>query len=157
MEDIIDKQIIIVNGSNLSSITVNIDPIKNVSSLKLVDTNATISTTQTELQTVYMCINDFGLKRIYDNDKYKNGIDVFNSINFYPNCKNNDCHTTGIISDFNLDTQNYVFNPIKGELTRLNISFKRYNYDTKILEDYELHKFSLELCVYSKRMKVTMF
>jgi hypothetical protein len=157
MEDIIDKKVIIVNGSNLSTITVNIDPIKNVSSLKLVEAYATLNTIQTNLETVYMCINDYGLKRLYDNNKYKTGIDIFNNITFYPDCKKNDCHSTGIISDFNLDTQNYVFNPIKGELNKLTISFKKYNFNSKELVDYTLYNFSLELCIYSKRMKVTMF
>lgn len=156
MEDIIDKKVLIINGSNLSSITVDIDPIKNVSSIKILETYANIGIPQTELLTVYLCINDYGLKTIYDNDKYKYGIDVFNNINFYPNCNKNECNSTGIISDFNLDTQNYVFNPIKGELTRLNLSFKKYNTSNE-LEDFELNKFSIELCIYSKRMKVTMF
>ena len=36
MEDIIDKKVIIVNGSEISNIKINIEPIKNVTSIKLV-------------------------------------------------------------------------------------------------------------------------
>jgi|TARA_B110000093_G_C12558446_1_gene240900 hypothetical protein len=157
MEDIIDKKVIIVNGSNLSNIQVNIEPIKNVTSIKLLEVYADSGTIGTNLETVYMFINDYGLKTLYDNNNYKHGINVFNNITFYPNCNKNECNNTGIISDFNLDTQNYVFNPIVGDLNRLNISFKKYDFESNILENHKLHKFSLELCIYSKRMKVTMF
>ena len=157
MEDIIDKKVIIVNGSNLSNIQVNIEPIKNVTSIKLLEVYADSGTIGTNLETVYMFINDYGLKTLYDNNNYKHGINVFNNITFYPNCNKNECNNTGIISDFNLDTQNYVFNPIKGELSTLDISFKNYNKEKKELEDFKDFAFSLELCIYSKRMKMTMF
>jgi len=42
MEDILDKKTIIVNGSNISNITLDIDPIKNVNSIKLVETYANL-------------------------------------------------------------------------------------------------------------------
>ena len=116
---------------------------------------ATLNYDITTLETVYIFINDYGLKTLYDNDNYKYGINVYNNMTFNPSCIINECINTGIISDFNLDTQNYTFNPIKGELTRLNISFKKYN-SSMVLEDCRLN-FSLELCIYSKRMKVSMF
>lgn len=155
MEDILDKKTIIINGSNISNITVDIEPIKNVCSIKLIDIYA-IRDTTTDLDKIYLCINDYGLKTLYDNSNYKSGINVFNNIIFYPLLIKNELNGTGIISDFNLDTQNYVFNPIQGELNRLNIYFKKYN-NTSELVDYQLKDFSLELCIYSKRMKLTMF
>ena len=155
MEDKLDKKTIIINGSSISDITVDIEPIKNVCSIKLIDIYATRDTT-TDLDKIYLCINDYGLKTLYDNSNYKSGINVFNNIIFYPSFIKNELNGTGIISDFNLDTQNYVFNPIQGELNRLNISFKKYN-NTSELIDYQLKDFSLELCIYSKRMKLTMF
>tara|TARA_B100001778_G_scaffold234354_1_gene195301 strand:- start:7645 stop:8112 length:468 start_codon:yes stop_codon:yes gene_type:complete len=155
MEDKLDKKTIIINGSNISDITVNIEPIKNVCSIKLIDIYATRDTS-TDLDKIFLCINDYGLKTLYDNSNYKSGINVFNNIIFYPSFTKNELNGTGIISDFNLDTQNFVFNPIQGELNRLNISFKKYN-NTSELIDYTLKDFSLELCIYSKRMKLTMF
>ena len=155
MEDKLDKKTIIINGSNISNITVDIEPIKNVCSIKLIDIYA-IRDTTTDLDKIYLCINDYGLKTLYDNNNYKSGINVFNNIIFYPSFIKNELNGTGIISDFNLDTQNYVFNPIQGELNRLNISFKKYNNTSKLI-DYQLKDFSLELCIYSKRMKLTMF
>ena len=155
MEDKLDKKTIIINGSNISNITVDIEPIKNVCSIKLIDIYA-IRDTTTDLDKIYLCINDYGLKTLYDNSNYKSGINVFNNIIFNPSFIKNELNGTGIISDFNLDTQNYVFNPIQGELNRLNISFKKYN-NTSELIDYQLKDFSLELCIYSKRMKLTMF
>ena len=158
MEDILDKKTIIVNGSNISNITLDIDPIKNVNSIKLVETYAILGAVATELTNIYICINDYPLKTIYSKDSNNNTIatNVFSNIIFFKGLNKNELNGTGIITDFNLDPQNYVFNPIKGELHRLNISFKKLNTDN-VLIDYTLNNFSLELCIYSKRMKLTMF
>jgi len=158
MEDILDKKTVIVNGSNTPNITIDIDPIKNVNSIKLVEIYANLETTATELTNIYICINDYPLKTIYSKDTDNNSIatNVFSNIIFFKGSNKNELNGTGIITDFNLDPQNYVFNPIKGELNRLNISFKELNTDN-VLVDYILHNFSLELCIYSKRMKLTMF
>jgi hypothetical protein len=158
MEDILDKKTVIVNGSNTPNITIDIDPIKNVNSIKLVEIYANLETTATELTNIYICINDYPLKTIYSKDTDNNSIatNVFSNIIFFNGSNKNELNGTGIITDFNLDPQNYVFNPIKGELNRLNISFKELNTDN-VLVDYILHNFSLELCIYSKRMKLTMF
>ena len=42
MEDILDKKTVIVNGSNTPNITIDIDPIKNVNSIKLVEIYANL-------------------------------------------------------------------------------------------------------------------
>lgn len=159
MEDILDKKTIIVNGSNISNITLDIDPIKNVNSIKLVETYAILGAVATELTNIYICINDYPLKTIYSKDSNNNTIatNVFSNIIFFKGLNKNELNGTGIITDFNLDPQNYVFNPIKGELNRLNISFKKLD-STNVLVDFTLDfNFSLELCIYSKRMKLTMF
>ena len=159
MEDILDKKTIIVNGSNISNITLDIDPIKNVNSIKLVEIYANLGTIATELTKMYICINDYPLKTIYTKDSNKNTIatNVFSNIIFFNGLGKNELNGTGIITDFNLDPQNYVFNPIKGELNRLNISFKELN-NHNVLVNFTLDfNFSLELCIYSKRMKLTMF
>jgi len=158
MEDILDKKTVIVNGSNTPNITIDIDPIKNVNSIKLVEIYANLGGTATKLTNIYICINDYPLKTIYSKDTDNNSIatNVFSNIIFFNGSNKNELNGTGIITDFNLDPQNYVFNPIKGELNRLNISFKELNTDN-VLVDYILHNFSLELCIYSKRMKLTMF
>ena len=158
MEDILDKKTIIVNGSDTSNITLDIDPIKNVNSIKLVETYANLASNATELTKIYICINDYALKTIYSKDSYNNTIatNIFSNIIFFNGLNKNELNGTGIITDFNLDPQNYVFNPIKGELNRLNISFKKLD-SNNVLVDYILHNFSLELCIYSKRMKLTMF
>ena len=159
MEDILDKKTVIVNGSNTPNITIDIDPIKNVNSIKLVEIYAILGAVATELTNIYICINDYPLKTIYSKDPNNNNTiatNVFSNIIFFKSFSKNELNGTGIITDFNLDPQNYVFNPIKGELNRLNISFKELNTDN-VLVDYILHNFSLELCIYSKRMKLTMF
>jgi hypothetical protein len=158
MEDILDKKTIIVSGSSTSNITLDIDPIKNVNSIKLVETYANLSSNATELKNVYICINDYPLKTLYSKDSNNNTIatNIFSNIIFFKDFSKNELNGTGIITDFNLDPQNYVFNPIKGELSRLNISFKKLD-SNNVLVDEILHNFSLELCIYSKRMKLTMF
>jgi hypothetical protein len=155
-EDIIDKKVIIIDEENTSNISIEIEPIKNVIGIKLVESYATISTNTDKLQTAYICINDYRLKTItktIDNNTYTN--DVFSSMIFYPDKKYNEQIGTGIISTFNIDTQNYVFNPVKGELRKLDISFKSLD-GTNLIEK-ELVSVYLELCIYSKRMKQTMF
>ena len=157
MEDILDKKTIIVNGSDTSNITLDIDPIKNVNSIKLVETYANLASNAPELTKIYICINDYPLKTIYSNDNNNTiATNVFSNIIFFKGLNKNELNGTGVITDFNLDPQNYVFNPIKGELNRLNISFKKLD-SNNVLVDYILHNFSLELCIYSKRMKLTMF
>ena len=157
MEDILDKKTIIVSGSSTSNITLDIDPIKNVNSIKLVETYAILASNATELTKIYICINDYALKTIYSNDNNNTiATNIFSNIIFFKGLNKNELNGTGVITDFNLDPQNYVFNPIKGELNRLNISFKTLNTDN-VLVDYTLDNFSLELCIYSKRMKLTMF
>lgn len=161
MEDILDKKTVIVNGSNTPNITIDIDPIKNVNSIKLVEiyANLGITATATKLTNIYICINDYPLKTIYSKDTDNNSIatNVFSNIIFFNGSNKNELNGTGIITDFNLDPQNYVFNPIKGELNRLNISFKELNTDNVLVDCTLDFNFSLELCIYSKRMKLTMF
>lgn len=156
-EDIIDKKIIIINETDKDNISIEIEPIKNVTSIKLVESYATISTSNPDkIETVYICINDYILKTItktIDNKTYTN--DVFSSMIFHPNTAYNEPNGTGTISTFNIDTQNYVFNPVKGELRKLDISFKSLD-GTNLIEK-ELVSVYLELCIYSKRMKQTMF
>lgn len=158
MEDILDKKTVIVNGSNTPNITIDIDPIKNVNSIKLVEIYANLGAVATKLTNIYICINDYPLKTIYSKDTDNNSIatNVFSNIIFFNGSNKNELNGTGIITDFNLDPQNYVFNPIKGELNRLNISFKKLD-STNALVDFPLNDVSLELCIYSKRMKLTMF
>tara|TARA_B000000477_G_scaffold110372_1_gene103812 strand:+ start:564 stop:1043 length:480 start_codon:yes stop_codon:yes gene_type:complete len=159
MEDILDKKTVIVSGSNTPNITLDIDPIKNVNSIKLVEIYVSLGAVAPKLTNIYICINDYPLKTIYSKDSNNNTIatNVFSNIIFFKGLNKNELNGTGIITDFNLDPQNYVFNPIKGELNRLNISFKELNTDN-VLIDYTLDfNFSLELCIYSKRMKLTMF
>ena len=158
MEDILDKKTIIVSGIDTSNITLDIDPIKNVNSIKLVETYANLATNATELKNIYICINDYALKTIYSKDSNNNTIatNVFSNIIFFKGLNKNELNGTGVITDFNLDPQNDVVNPIKGELNRLNISFKKLD-SNNVLIDYTLDNFSLELCIYSKRMKLTMF
>ena len=150
-EDIIDKKVIIVDGTSSSNISIEIEPIKNVTSIKLVESYATIDTS-TSLEKIYICVNDYRLKTV-NNGNTSN--DVFSSMIFHPNTAYNEPNGTGTISTFNLDTQNYVFNPIKGELRKLDISFKYLNGDDLVPK--ELTNFYLEFCIYSKRMKQTMF
>ena len=158
MEDILDKKTIIVSSNNTSNITLDIDPIKNVNSIKLVETYANLGSNASNLKKIYICINDYALKTIYSKDTDNNSIatNVFSNIIFFKGLNKNELNGTGVIADFNLDPQNYVFNPIKGELSRLNISFKELDANN-VLVDYTLDDFSLELCIYSKRMKLTMF
>lgn len=150
-EDIIDKKVIIVDGTNKDNISIEIEPIKNVTSIKLVESYATIDT-DSSLQKIYICVNDYRLKTV-NNGNTSN--DVFSSMIFHPTTAYNEPNGTGTISTFNLDTQNYVFNPIKGELRKLDISFKYLNGDN--LTPKTLTNFYLEFCIYSKRMKQTMF
>ena len=151
-EDIIDKKIIIIDETNKSNISIQIEPIKNVTSIKLVESYATVTADPTKIKKVYICINNYRLKTI-SNDTVRK--DVFSSMIFYPEKEYNEPIGTGIISTFNIDTQNYVFNPIEGELRKLDISFK--SFDGTNLTEEELKSVYLELCIYSKRMKQTMF
>ena len=156
----IDKHVILINGSNTSNLRIDIEPIKNVLSIKHIETVALLSNTTStdDLKTVYIFLNDYNLKTLYDTTNYKTGIPVFGNLTFKPSSTNTKYQTdsinSGIISDFKADNQNYVFNPMLGELHRLNISFKEY--DNGELVDIELKEFSMELCIYSSRTKLTM-
>ena len=152
-EDIIDKKIIIIDETNKSNISIEIEPIKNVTSIKLVESYATVTADPDKIKKVYICINDYRLKTISNDNTVRK--DVFSSMIFYPQKEYNEPIGTGIISTFNIDTQNYVFNPIQGELRKLDISFKHLVDDDLVPK--ELTSVYLELCIYSKRMKQTMF
>ena len=160
----IDKHVIIVNGSNTNNITIDIEPIKNVLSIKHVEINALLNTTAeqlspTDIKKVYIFLNDYKLKTLYDNNEHNLGTPVFGNLVFKPDASHTtyqaDSVNSGIISDFRADNQNYVFNPMLGELNRLNISFKEYNNDGELV-DIALKEFSMELCIYSSRAKLTM-
>ena len=158
MEDILDKKTIIVSDKNTKNITIDIDPIKNVNSIKLVEIYANLGAVATKLTNIYICINDYPLKTIYSKDSNNSiATNVFSNIIFFNGLNKNELNGTGIITDFNLDPQNYVFNPIKGELNRLNISFKELDSNNVLVDCTLDFNFSLELCIYSKRMKLTMF
>lgn len=156
----VDKKVILISGTNTSDITIDIEPIKNVLSIKHIETSALLANTtlSDDLKTVYIFINDYNLKTLYDTNNYKSGIPVFGNLTFKPSSTNTKYQTdsinSGIISDFKADNQNYVFNPMLGELNRLNISFKHYNNGE--LVPIELQDFSMELCIYTSRTKLTM-
>ena len=157
----VDKKVILINGNNKSDITIDIEPIKNVLSIKHIETSALLSSDSIEndLKTVYIFLNDYNLKTLYDNNNYKLGIPVLGNLTFKPSSDNTkyqaDSINSGIISDFKSDNQNYVFNPMLGELHRLNISFKSYNANGE-LESIILQDFSMELCIYTSSTKLTM-
>lgn len=155
----IDKHVILINGSNTSNLRIDIEPIKNVLSIKHIEMNAVLSSTPAnDIKKVYILLNDYKLKTLYDTNNYKTGIPVFGNLIFKPDASHTtyqaDSVNSGIISDFKADNQNYVFNPMLGELHRLNISFKEY--DNGELVGIELKEFSMELCIYSSRAKLTM-
>ena len=154
----IDKHVILINGSNTSNLRIDIEPIKNVLSIKHIETVALLTNSTTDLKTVYIFLNDYNLKTLYDTTNYKTGIPVFGNLTFKPSSTNTKYQTdsinSGIISDFKADNQNYVFNPMLGELHRLNISFKEYNNGE--LVPIQLQDFSMELCIYTSRTKLTM-
>ena len=155
----IDKHVIIVNGKDTNNITIDIEPIKNVLSIKHVEMNALLDSSEADIKKVYIFLNDYKLKTLYDNNEHKLGTPVFGNLVFKPNASHTtyqaDSVNSGIITDFRADNQNYVFNPMLGELNRLNISFKEYD-DSGELVDIELKEFSMELCIYSSRAKLTM-
>lgn len=152
-----DKNVIIVNGKNTSNLTINIEPIKNVLSIKHVEMNALLDSSDADIKKIYIFLNDYKLKTLYDENNI--GTPVFGNLVFKPNASHTtyqaDSVNSGIISDFRADNQNYVFNPMLGELNRLNISFKEYNTNGELV-DIELKEFSMELCIYSSRAKLTM-
>lgn len=156
----IDKHVILINGSNTSNLRIDIEPIKNVLSIKHIEMNAVLSssTPANDIKKIYILLNDYKLKTLYDTNNYNLGIPVFGNLIFKPDASHTtyqaDSVNSGIISDFRADNQNYVFNPMLGELHRLNISFKEY--DNGELVGIELKEFSMELCIYSSRAKLTM-
>ena len=155
----IDKHVIIVNGKDTNNITIDIEPIKNVLSIKHVEMNALLDSSEADIKKVYIFLNDYKLKTLYDNNEHKLGTPVFGNLVFKPNASHTtyqaDSVNSGIITDFRADNQNYVFNPMLGELNRLNISFKEYDNDGELV-DIALKEFSMELCIYSSRAKLTM-
>ena len=155
----IDKHVIIVNGNNTTNLTIDIEPIKNVLSIKHIEMNAVLSSSGTDIKKVYIFLNDYKLKTLYDNNEHSLGTPVFGNLVFKPDASHTtyqaDSVNSGIISDFRADNQNYVFNPMLGELNRLKISFKEYNTIGELV-DITLKEFSMELCIYSSRAKLTM-
>ena len=85
MEDILDKKTVIVSGSNTPNITLDIDPIKNVNSIKLVEIYVSLGAVAPKPTNIYICINDYPLKTIYSKDSDNNSIatNVFSNIIFF--------------------------------------------------------------------------
>ena len=159
-DDIIDKKTLIINGYDTSNIILSdIEPIHNVLAIKHVLTYATINRTGTtpDIQNIIIKINDFNLKTIISKNKTNL---IFNNLIFKNNeqyaFKHNQHNDTGIITDFRIDPDNYVCNPILNKLDKLNISFYELNESTGDLDEVQLKEINIELCIYSSRKKLTM-
>ena len=159
-DDIIDKKTLIIKGNDTYNIILSdIEPIHNVLAIKHVLTYATINNTVTtpDIQNIIIKINDFNLKTIISNNKTNL---IFNNLIFKNNekyaFKHNQHNDTGIISDFRIDPDNYVCNPILNKLDKLIISFYKLNESTGDLEQVQLKEINIELCIYSSRKKLTM-
>jgi hypothetical protein len=157
-EDKIEKDTVIINGTDTSNITVNLkDTIKNVVAVKHMRTYATINTdTQSypNFQNVFFSVNDFDLKTAYINDKNVScyGHLVFQGSNPSANFVTTKSSSTGIITDFYSDTDNYVLNPLLPQLNKLNIRFFKEDGSSIVMKE-----FTIEITVYSKHIKQTMF
>jgi hypothetical protein len=159
-DDIIDKKTLIIKGYDTSNIILSdIEPIHNVLAIKHVLTYATIDDigTTPNIKNIIIKINDFNLKTIISNNKTNL---IFNNLIFKNNekyaFKHNQHNDTGIITDFRIDPDNYVCNPILNKLDKLNISFYKLNETHGNLEPYQIKEINIELCIYSSRKKLTM-
>lgn len=180
--DMIETKVIIINsklGLNhlnstttepIKNITINIDTITNVLALKHSNTIAVLinpsssssSLNVNSINKIYIKINDYELKTLYlksnENNNHTNqSVGIFDSLTFKKQdssslCYNESCKS-GINANFRLDTKNYVFNPILNKLMKLTISF--WVDTTNFISDEEID-FSMELCIYSNRAKLTM-
>lgn len=158
-EDKIDKETVIINGVNTSKIVTNLqDNIRNVVAVKHIRTHATIdssaNTSHPAFQNVFIKLNDFNLKTAYVDGKVIScyGHLVFEGSNPSANFVSTKSNSTGIITDFNADTDNYVLNPILPQLHRLELSF--INEDGT---DVILKEITTEITIYTRNAKQTMF
>lgn len=175
-QDKIHKETIIINRSihedeidptnitDLSEVSIELqDNIRNVVAIKHIQTHATINSSDTQnnpkFQNIFIQLNDYDLKKAYT--KNNNIISCFANLIFDPvvTGQNNlrsffstKSDSTGIITDFDTDSDNYVFNPILPQLHKLNLKFLKED-GTKISP----LEFTTEITIYTRNIKQTMF
>lgn len=157
MEDKINKHVVIIHGNDSSKTQINLNEnIRNIVAVKHNRTTATInSNTQSHpsFQNVFIKINDFNLKDVYTSNT---SFPCFAHLTFqgssptatYITSKSN---STGIITDFDTDSDNYVLNPILPQLNKLTVEFFNEN-----LSPQTMKEFTTELTIYTKFVKETM-
>lgn len=155
--DSINKKTIIIHGNNKASLNVELaETLRNVVAVKHVRSYATIGTTPTgtDFKPVFIKINEFNLKDVHINDGEI--MPIFTHLIFEPskssaNYISAKSGSTGIISDFRADVDNFVCNPFIPSLNKLNVEF--VNKDGTSIE---LTEFMIEICIYSTHAKLTM-
>ena len=158
-EDKVEKSTIIINGKDTDSLSLDLaDNIKNVIGIKHVKTYATIdninSQSHPNFQNVFIKINDFNLKSAYveGNVIPCYGHLIFQGNNPSASFISTKSYSTGIITDFDTDTDNYVLNPVLPQLNKLNVSFIKEDGSSIVMKE-----FTIELTIYSRFIKQTMF
>lgn len=159
--DSINKKVVILSGGGSSSTVINLsETIRNVVAIKHIRTSATISSTvknalqNTGIVPVFTKLNDYNLKEVYNTNN--DIIPVFSSLYFETGSLestsvSSKSNTTGIISNFRADVDNYVFNPLLPTLHKLQLDFVDDQGNS-----VELQEFLIELCIYSTNAKLTM-
>lgn len=156
--DSINKKTIIIHGNDKSSFNLELaETLRNVVAVKHIRTYATIQTPTTDrfdFKPVFIKINEFNLKDVHIDDGMI--MPIFTHLIFEPSSSSATYSSaksgsTGIISDFRADVDNFVCNPLIPSLNKLNIDFISKDGTPTILKE-----FMIELCIYSTHAKLTM-
>ncbi len=175
-EGIYEKTFVYINSSNCYYLnnteqrfyTVLSDPIKNASYIKIIKTDVIInphktinSNTVDDEDPIYISLKNY--ERINTtinggNYKFFEVINLNISDKFGNNKPNADVsfkkEYTSMSCNIN-DANNFVLNPVDPNLNRFDIEL--YDKNGIIIPIDELSKFTMTLCVYSNRKKITMF
>jgi hypothetical protein len=149
----INSKIININRNNLNNFNIDlIDSIRNVIGIKLISLNS--DTTNTNLKNIIMTINDYNLKDLYLDSKYKKS--YFSDFKYIDGKINSHCNNS--FHDLKIDPDCYNFNPILPVLNKLEFDFFKIdsNIINSINDQIDDTDINIKISIYSMNAKFTM-
>lgn len=161
----IDKKIITIRNNTFDNIDFYLsEPIRNVLAIKFLSYKPSLNNSTPDLNSnidIIFTLSDknnesYYLKELYCSDQTQNTTHTY-KINYFSNF--NILHEyigTGILSEFNLDSDTYNFNPILPKLERLIINFKNIDNIHGLIDNTYIKSFNMDFVIYSMNPKLTM-
>jgi hypothetical protein len=169
--DSIEYKIIIIDSDQVHYMNNNtqiydfyvdmVEPLRDVYKIKVlysalsIKTTTLTSSTYTNLDSVYIHLNDYSRIKtsLITAGKPDTDLSYFDSITIDLNkIKNNTGtdHTT-MFNDFNVNEADYILNPIASQFNKINIQLKNKN--NQILDRNYADRFFMKLCIYYRTKK----